>query len=226
MNINSRTSKINFTGYASGTIASFTGLRDAPIKVKSYINFIQTGSGDPAPDNIRPITGRDSVTITANSVDHMISLGETVYGGSLDVTTGVLTVTNVSVDMGSLDWSRKRTSTTYFYFIATPEPFKADNFNFISSVYNNVQQIRTRLNDKEMGLFNNTSTETYRQIVVRDDDYETAETFIASVTGQQIVYELATPITVQLTPTQIEQLLGTNNVFADCGNVEVYYVTI
>ena len=32
-------------------------------------------------------------------------------------------------------------------------------------------------------------------------------------------YELATPITVQLTPTQVEQLLA-NNVFADTGDVE------
>ena len=38
--------------------------------------------------------------------------------------------------------------------------------------------------------------------------------------GSQVVYPLSTPITVQLTPTQVEQLLGANNVWADTGDVE------
>lgn len=39
---------------------------------------VQSGSGDPTPDNIRSISGRTG----------------TVYGGTLDVTTGLLTVTH------------------------------------------------------------------------------------------------------------------------------------
>ena len=172
-------------------------------------------------------TGTDEMVGSREGNTYIIQLGDTYYGGELDVTTGVLTVTHGYVDMGSLEWARKHTSTTYYYFVATPEPFKANNFNFISSVYVNSNQIRTRLNDKEMGLFNTSSTETYIQIVVRDDSYETVEAFIASVTGQQLVYELATPITVQLTPAQVEQLLGQNNVWTDTGDITecVYYST-
>ena len=41
------------------------------------------------------------------------------------------------------------------------------------------------------------------------------------------VYELAQPITVQLTPTEIETLQGTNNVWSDAGDTTVtYYVDI
>jgi hypothetical protein len=36
-------------------------------------------------------------------------------------------------------------------------------------------------------------------------------------------YELATPITYQLTPTEIKSILGDNNVWADAGNTEVTY---
>lgn len=39
----------------------------------------------------------------------------------------------------------------------------------------------------------------------------------------QLVYPLTTPTTVQLTPTQVATLLGTNNVWADCGSVAVEY---
>ena len=39
----------------------------------------------------------------------------------------------------------------------------------------------------------------------------------------QLCYELATPITYQLTPTEVDSLLGTNNIWNDCGETEVTY---
>lgn len=42
-------------------------------------------------------------------------------------------------------------------------------------------------------------------------------------TGSQVVYELATPQTYNLTPTEVDLLLGTNNVWADTGDTEVTY---
>jgi len=38
-------------------------------------------------------------------------------------------------------------------------------------------------------------------------------------TGAQVVYELATPLTIQLTPTMVKSLLDTNNIWADTGDV-------
>ena len=40
----------------------------------------------------------------------------------------------------------------------------------------------------------------------------------------ELVYELATPITYQLAPTQVTTLLGTNNIWADTGDTAVGYV--
>jgi hypothetical protein len=44
----------------------------------------------------------------------------------------------------------------------------------------------------------------------------------------QVAYELATPQTYQLTPTQVSTLLGQNNIFADCGQIleGEYFVTL
>lgn len=42
-------------------------------------------------------------------------------------------------------------------------------------------------------------------------------------TGAQVVYELATPLTVQLTAEEVTTLLGQNNIFADCGDVSCEY---
>ena len=42
-------------------------------------------------------------------------------------------------------------------------------------------------------------------------------------TGAQVVYKLAEPYTVQLTPVQITTLVGENNIWADTGDVSVKY---
>jgi len=39
------------------------------------------------------------------------------------------------------------------------------------------------------------------------------------VTGQTLVYELATPQTYHLTPTQVRTLVGNNNIWADTGDI-------
>ena len=44
--------------------------------------------------------------------------------------------------------------------------------------------------------------------------------------GSDVVYELATPITVQLAPQPVKSLEGENNIFANCGAVDVEYQTV
>ena len=43
------------------------------------------------------------------------------------------------------------------------------------------------------------------------------------MTGQYICYELATPIEIDLDPTEVQTLLGLNNVWASDGTVEINY---
>lgn len=57
-----------------------------PLGVKAKWEPVQEGSGTPNPENIRPIKGRDSVTITRQEDNQVITLTlpETVYGGEVD----------------------------------------------------------------------------------------------------------------------------------------------
>lgn len=61
-----------------------------PLGVKAKWEPVQEGSGTPSPENIRPIKGRDSVTITQQEDNQVITLTlpETVYGGEVDAVTG------------------------------------------------------------------------------------------------------------------------------------------
>lgn len=238
MNVNSRIARANFTGFASGAIASFTGLRESPIKVRSYINAIQSGSGDPSPDNIRPIIGRDSVTITANSVDHEINLGDTVYGGILDVTNGELKITRIKRGVSDLPFVQAARITSlggnYFnadcnlnlYDIPQCKYFASEGASILASELFNMGTINNPYNSTLNCAFIFKLAENRIGVRIGFTDIQTLSEFNTIKDNIEICYELANPITVQLTPTQVEQIIGTNNIFSDTGNVEVYYVTI
>ena len=83
------------TDTANGEIASFSdGANDIPVKnITVKIYPVQSGTGNPSPDNIRPISGRTGITLTCNNktinIDWANEVGE-VFGGMLDVTNGII----------------------------------------------------------------------------------------------------------------------------------------
>ena len=62
------------------------------VKLKTTFSPKQAGTGDPSPENVRPITGRDSVKVTISngdvSHDYDITFPETIYGGTVDAVMG------------------------------------------------------------------------------------------------------------------------------------------
>ena len=123
---------------ATGDPASITdGANHYPLKsLIANIDPVQSGSGDPSPTNVRPITGwteiRITKAITGDSGYWDITLPSAagiVYGGTLDVVNGVLTVDMAIVDMGSISYStsgvRNDDDTGYTYY------FRNTIFNII-----------------------------------------------------------------------------------------------
>ena len=148
----------------------------------------------------------------------------TVYGGELDVTSGVLTEMWKSVDLSSLSWTKGAKGEDYSYFWATPSPLKNNEGNsdkFICSQYKSVYKNRENLNDCEIGVYNTNNETSRSRVTVRDDSYATytAEQFASAMEGVQLVYLLEEYQTYQLTPTQVSSILGTNNIWADTGDV-------
>ena len=145
----------------------------------------------------------------------------TVYGGTLDVTTGLLTVTMAEVDLGTIDWNYYTGSASpYFTSRRALSPaylFKIKNINILCSNYSyaGVGSIGS-----DIGF----SVIETSYIRLRDLNYTDAATFKAAMSGVQLVYELATPITYQLTPHTIRTLKGINNVFSNAnGNIDVKF---
>lgn len=150
-----------------GTVVSNGQAITTPNKARYMTFFVSSLYGT---------TYNHDISINYPSTDHAyhaytgrttpVPLGQTVYGGVLDVTNGELTVT----------------------------------YGYIGSY-----------NGETIG----------EPWISSMDAYEAGTT---PTTGAQVAYTLATPTTVQITPTEITTLLGDNNVWADTGDVSLEYV--
>ena len=147
----------------------------------------------------------------------------TVYGGSVTVgKDGSRTVTKTweEVDLGSLNWnyqsSQQRFNTSDLALLAKKPSSSSTALNALCECYKVVS--RNDFTDMTIAMATDGS------LFCKDTNYTTKESFISAVTGQKLIYELATPLTYTLSPDDpIPSLLGVNNVFADTGNVAVDY---
>ena len=144
----------------------------------------------------------------------------TVYGGTIDVTTGVLTVDRALVDIGDLAWSdgdySNFTSTSLQSTILIVSTSTVPNLT--CSVLKTI-----KFDDRSTETAPRISMNNAGRLDVRGTSYASATAFKTAMTGQKIAYELATPQTYQLTGQQLKTLYGTNNLFSNVGNVSVTY---
>lgn len=163
-------------------------------------------------------TGFESYT----GVTYDISFGDagTVYGGTLDVTTGMLTVDRrLSVFNGSESWGYENelSGVKSFFLNLNVNKYMSDRKSgTLTSVLKMNRCVATMVRENATAYI---SPAGY--INVRSTSLSTAQELKESLaeTNLQIVYPLATPVTYQLTPQEVTTLLGSNNIWADAGAV-------
>ena len=208
---------------------SFTLLEDAVIEARMFVSVVGDG-----------IVGRTvrfynmQLEFGSTATDYEPYAGQvydiefpteagTVYGGTLDVGTGVLTVDRVGYTFtdgtglvegtdGDADWlcvkykvsdvsldTNKRTQNICSY-----APFTFANVNGNTHFY---------------------TTADVFQLFVSKSKYASLSAFTSSLGTNPLTFTafLSTPQTVQLTANDIKTLLGTNNIWSDAGDVEVDY---
>ena len=172
--------------------------------------------------NICPISGWSEVKVwvkptydTTLTPTATIPLGRTVYGGYVDALAGKCVVTHKGVDMGSLTWVINGTIPGgYQYGTYSLSDKKVGETNLICPMF------YTHTPTQDIGTICGRAASAF---VACNSTEATAPAFTTAVTGQTLVYELATPIEVDLTPQTIRTLLGTNNIWADAGSMEIEY---
>ena len=198
--------------YAGGT-EEFVDERIVPIPVGHETIY----------SNVQEIIGYDEVIITQgtdesdpNPTEYSISFQSmgTVYSGSLDVLRGVLTVDMAEVDLGRQNWTYNSAYTVFSTYVSEK---KEGAMNIKCSKYFTAGG---GANVVDYGISGASRGKT---VYIADPNYTDAAAFKSAMDGVQLVYELATPLTYNLTPVEVEMLLNGNFLKSDGGVMTLTY---
>ena len=202
------------------------GAEDMPMKsVVLKLVPHQEGSGEPSPDNVRPISGYTSVTVyqntsqsTTGATAYPITFPQAVYGGELDAVSGVLKVTHgyfVFDGSNDEDWeqsgdNRMRASISGSY----AEGYTRIAVTANRGVFGTGSAVGTIfLSNRSLYYYQPTDITTVSAF----------RSWLAS-NNLQVVYPLATPIEITLDKTTIKTLLGTNTIWMSAdGTIQCDY---
>ena len=148
-----------------------------------------------------------------------VNLGQDVYGGVLDVVTGVLRVTHTAVDLGDYVYDRQPATGGYYYFYSIFDNRDISGNNNLCEIF----QYKGASANVLTGDWQFSRSDSNTRFFFRADSITNGNDFRNAVSGYKIFYPLATPFDIQLTPTQIETIIGDNTIFADTGNIDLTY---
>lgn len=222
---------------ASGSVVTFDAIAAPLRRLSVAVEPVQSGSGNPSPTNVRPITGFDSVNIwvqpthdTTAEPTATIQLGEKVYGGTLDVVNGTMTVTWAKIVYnGSETWHPYGTQG---YYISRNDMLKALNYkgklkSDILPTYQSNYSDDFKAAKYGITGWSNLPSSNQNYIYVKCGEVSATDQTVIKAWLQEnpltVTYELATPFELTLTPEQISTVQGTNNVWSDAGDVTVEY---
>jgi len=153
----------------------------------------------------------------------------TVYGGTLDVTTGLLTVDRELITLDGIvnkitgAWENTQYGSALFFQTIGKRSL------FRSTISNVLQYSGSGYPSMPVYSFPGTSgAEATCTIVLptgttKDQGNQWLQDMVSAGTPVQVTRLLETPQTYQLTPTEVTLLLGYNNVWADTGDSTVTY---
>ena len=149
-----------------------------------------------------------------------------VYGGSVDVVNGGEQPSNkAKVAIPTTGWSTNTVSNTQLIIERTySDLISVENNDTTIRVISNVlngKSASDAINNREDGTIAVISRHRL-YVVVSKTDYPTLDDFktMLSEKNAEMCFELETATTFESQPTAVRSLLGSNNIFADTGDVE------
>lgn len=163
---------------------------------------------------------------------YTIDLDGTKYGGTLDVTNGDVDSRFGFIELdGSEDENWQKESSDWnvnhlnVFYIQLPVAGKnvgdSATPNIISNSIEVISFNGIQSADKH-GYMTQSGYGQYIDVALDFDTVADLKTWLAN-NPLQVCYELATPLTIQLTPTQIQMLENTNNISTDGTNITLKY---
>jgi hypothetical protein len=152
---------------------------------------------------------------------HTVSLGQTIYGATAELVNGNGSKTWGYVDLGDLTWNYA--GGTFRAIVSDAiAPISGGDTTAICEIYNRVGYSSSIADLSFYLCANQLSASKY--LVIKDNSYNgDVNAFKTGVTGKKLVYTLETPTAFTFTGANIPTLSGENNIYSNCGDVEVEY---
>lgn len=201
----------------------------------------QEGEGTPSPDNIRPIHGRNSVSITRqeDELSMTLTLPNTIYGGEVGANGAGQNMRKMQTLTGNEDWitwgvDKTKAGQTGFYCKIMSDAAQKDDAN-IASHFDWKQGYAVH-SGGTIGIGIAPEANPYLMLCVNDsllDDISSDAAAVRSLKGWlaaqyaagtpvQIAYKLAAPIPFTATGGgTIKALSGTNTILTDADTLTV-----
>ena len=166
---------------------------------------------------------------------YTIALGDTIYGGTVDFDSGVMTVTKAIVDLGDFTWTvgnnGKVTATAAISGAVNPAynrlkaQMVSDRYKVLPYYVNEQSGVDASGTEGSFAIMVSSGGTTFNYPFVHDSNLigMSAAEVKTALTGAKILYELATPTELQLTPAQLELLKGTNTLTANGATISLTY---
>ncbi len=233
----SRSNDVLFENYKTDTTAQ-AGDNDKGF-IAGKVIYIASTDGETQPEGlcIYPLE-TISPTITQPEINDLISafgadlnaivFGQTVFGGTLNVTTGLLTLTHAIVDLGSLTWSKLTSAgSTKTYFrtsTAIADAKKNTNVGLKQGLLCSGYPEESWTNTIDRAGYDGTicigwTNNSYIGIYDTSKENMDASEFKNAMDGIELCYELASPVEIQLTAEEIQTFIGNNNIWSNTGDI-------
>lgn len=202
------------------------------VKLTTKFSPKQAGTGDPSPENVRPISGWDSIKVTVSngseSHDYDITLPETIYGGTVDAVTGEGKKTWQYLELdGTEPWG------TYSNTITNQPQYQLNTNINLPSISEGTKRFCTHFSTSDYPYWNALQTNTFATngtYIRIQSDYKTVEDWKAYLVAQYaagtpvtIAYQLATPEPFKVSQVSIPSLRGENKLFTNGENMDIIY---
>ena len=191
--------------YGLGRDAATEGAPNGPLGLGEYSNLqLELGS---TPTPYEPYKGRTyPITFPTEA--------STVYGGYIDPINGEIVADRCFLE--GINWTEYKRNNGFVAYRAENVPSAYSN-NLTSKPISNIISNFRNFNSDKM-------TQNIVQIVAFSTVVYMALSEEVDASQVQLSYKLAEPIHYSLTAIDIKTLLGTNNIWADTGDVEVEYL--
>ena len=223
----------------TGAVVQCYPVANYPLGVTVSWEPKQEGEGDPSPENVRPISGRESVSVTllggeGEGNPHTLALPSTVYGGEVDAVTGAgMETYGIAAFDGTESWYTSGTNTggviRYFTTLSSSPEVPKDNetaFAGACSHYPVDTANRNYLRNQSVAISTNGTIFFFDAALGGETDATAWKAYLAAQaaagTPVTIAYKLATPAPIQATGSApIPALPGVNTVYSDADSVTV-----